>query len=209
MSVCCQDASSCDGKIPMKNMEIPVTWISCYENCGWKDKVAQLIYCPEVFLKMHLWWVRLQTRKLDRKERVPWRETQYVLVKIAIYTHIYFKVNIEQLFTQNSNLLLLIEMKLCVFLSHWDVISVYTMLAQLILSVMFSFCQFSQWTNCVKWSIQAQQCFMYYILPLPDPVSLHTTFLQSSTQICCRGRKAQINFPCFDKLLYIAGGQLL
>lgn len=50
---------------------------------------------------------------------------------------------------------------------------------------------------------------MYYILPLPDPVSLHTTFLQSSSQICCRVRNAQINFPCFDKLLYIAGGQLL
>lgn len=45
---------------------------------------------------------------------------------------------------------------------------------------------------------------MYYISPLPDPVSLHTTFLQSSSQICCTVRNAQINFPCFDKLLYIS-----
>lgn len=35
-----------------------------------------------------------QTRKLYRKEIVPWRERYYILVKIAIYTHIYSKVNI-------------------------------------------------------------------------------------------------------------------
>lgn len=77
-----------------RRLKSPWSQFSNYENGVSKDKVALLIYCPEMFIKIHPWWGRFQTRKPYRKETEPWRETCYVLVKIAIYIHIYSKINI-------------------------------------------------------------------------------------------------------------------
>lgn len=55
MKASCQDASSHDGKMPVKKVEIPMVSIPYYENGISKDKVALLIYSPEMLIKMHLW----------------------------------------------------------------------------------------------------------------------------------------------------------
>lgn len=54
MKASCQDASSHDGKMPVKKVEIPMVSIPYYENGISKDKVALLIYSPEMLIKMHL-----------------------------------------------------------------------------------------------------------------------------------------------------------
>lgn len=71
MKISCQDASSHDGKIPMKEVKVPMVSIPYYENGVSKDKVALLIYWSEMFIKMHLWWERAQARKLYRKKIGP------------------------------------------------------------------------------------------------------------------------------------------
>lgn len=56
MKASCQGASSHDGKTPVKKFKVPTVSIPYYENDVSKDKVALLIYCPDMFIKMHLWW---------------------------------------------------------------------------------------------------------------------------------------------------------
>lgn len=91
--------------------------------CCFKGQSSSVNLLSHNVFKMLQWWVRLQTRKLVGKKS-PLKRDPVCLSKYSYTCTYILRSMFEELFTQNLNPMLLIEMKLCVYLSHWDVISV-------------------------------------------------------------------------------------